>query len=188
MAWINFASGDGEVGRSVFQKLRELKHLHEVSWPETLRRKTPDQYTDRDKKAIEAAKAEGRKHYPMRSKRQRGVALNAQKKNSIADMAAVLSGVGPGNKILLKPKDGPEVLADVTVRWSNDLDRNYARKWSENVAHEFIHGENIFKVTNDGAVMLVPTAPAAEETVETPGTTASMASKGPARGERELSQ
>ena len=179
MAWINFATGDGEVGRSVFQKLRELKHLHEVSWPETLRRKTPDQYTDRDKKAIERAKEEGRKHYPMRSQRQRGVALNAQKKNAIADMAAVLSGVGPGNKVLQKPEDGPEVLADVTVRWSNNMDRNFARKWSENVAHEYVHGEDIFKITPDGAVMATPA---------TPGTTAATATKGPARGGAELSQ
>lgn len=179
MAWINFATGDGEVGRSVFQKLRELKHLHEVNWPESLRHKTPDQYNDRDKKAVEKAKEEGRKHHPMRSKRERGVALNAQKKNAIADMAAVLSGVGPGNKIKSTPEDGTEVLAGVTVRWSNNLDRNYARQWSENVAHEFVHGENIFKITPEGAVMATPA---------TPGTTAATATKGPARGKVEATQ
>lgn len=131
MAVIEFPEGRGNVGRSVFQKLRELKHLHEVSWPEELRHKAEDEYTKDDIKRVKAAKADGRVHIPMRNKRERGVALNAQRKNSIADLAVVLAGEGRGNKVLLSEGG----LVPVTVNWANDQDKRHAESWSDNVTH-----------------------------------------------------
>lgn len=58
-------------------------------------------------------------------------------------MAAVLSGLGPGNKMIAvgeaevvsKGGEGPKTLWPVTVNWANDQDRNYAEEWSDNVTH-----------------------------------------------------
>ncbi|KFH41805.1 hypothetical protein ACRE_074750 [Hapsidospora chrysogenum ATCC 11550] len=136
MAIIEFPQGHGSVGRSVFQKLRELKHLHEVSWPEDMRLKTEDEYTEQDIKRIKNAKEEGRTYVPVRTKRQRGAALCAQKKNSIADMAAVLAGQGRGNKIVAGEGEGE--LVPVTVNWANDQDKRYAESWSDNVTHGLV--------------------------------------------------
>lgn len=136
MAIIEFPQGLGSVGRSVFQKLRELKHLHEVSWPEDMRLKTEDEYTEQDIKRIKNAKEEGRTYVPVRTKRQRGAALCAQKKNSIADMAAVLAGQGRGNKIVAGEGEGE--LVPVTVNWANDQDKRYAESWSDNVTHGLV--------------------------------------------------
>lgn len=132
MAIISFPEGQGSVGRSVFQKLRELKHLHEVNWAPDFRLKTPDEYTDGDKEAVENAEKEGRDFTPVRTRKDRGVALNKQKANTIADMAAVLAGQGKGNK-MTEAKEG--ALVGVTVSWRTDLDQNYATEWSDNVSH-----------------------------------------------------
>lgn len=134
MAIINFPKGQGSVGRSVFQKLRELKHMHEVAWSDDFRYKTPEEYTEGDKEAVANAEAEGRAFTPLRTRKDRGQALNRQKANTIADMAAVLAGHGKGNKVAKAAEDGS--LVDVTVSWRNDLDRNYATEWSDNVTHE----------------------------------------------------
>lgn len=131
MAVIELPKGSGVIGRSVFQKLRELKHLHEVSWPEDLRLKAEEEYTKEEIKRVKAAKAEGRTYVPVRTKRERGRALNAQRKNSIADLAVVLAGQGRGNKILA----GEGELVPVTVNWANDQDKRYAETWTENVTH-----------------------------------------------------
>lgn len=143
MAVINFPEGQGSIGRSVFQKLRELKHMHEVAWSEDFRYKTPEEYTEGDKTAVANAEAEGRDFTPIRTRKDRGQALNKQKANTIADMAAVLAGQGKGNKVLQKTegdKKGSEAeegkLTEVTVSWSNEHDRNYAMEWSANVSHE----------------------------------------------------
>jgi hypothetical protein len=76
-------------------------------------------------------------HRPIRTREERGVALNAQKPNSIADIASVLGGAGRGNKIVLsEDAEGAEKkLLDVKVNWANDQDREYAQKWSGNVTH-----------------------------------------------------
>lgn len=178
MAWINFNAGHGAIGRHVFQQLRELKHLHEVSWPDTLRHKTPNEYTDADREAIANAAKKGQKHIPLRSKQQRGKALNAQKKNSIADMAAVLGGIQKTCKIHLNQfEEGGQGLAPVSIRWANNLDRNYAKSWTDNVRHEVVEGDAIAQLMPDGTTLRTPA---------TPGTTATTAPKGPARGEREL--
>ncbi|KAH7313377.1 transcriptional regulation of mitochondrial recombination-domain-containing protein [Stachybotrys elegans] len=141
MARIDFPKDKAVVGRSVFQKLRELKHLHEVSWPETLKFKTPDQFTDDDKKKIKEWKEQGKDYRPIRSKKELGKALNAQKPNTIADMAAILKGDGAGNLMRLgqSKKQGEaeeaQEIPEVVVNWANDYDKEYAMEWSPNVKH-----------------------------------------------------
>lgn len=136
LAAIQFGTGNGAVGRSVFQKLRELKHLHEVAWDDDFLYKRPDEYTVEDKKQIAKAEKNGNTHRPMRNKQDRGRALNGQKPNSIADIAVVLAGAGRGNKIAQgEGAEGKKELMDVTVQWANDQDRGFAEKWSDNVSH-----------------------------------------------------
>lgn len=116
----------------MFQKLRELKHLHEVAWTEEVRYKTPDEFTDKQKLRHAEEEAKGNSYRPIRTKQERGIALNAQKANSIADIAAVLSGQGRGNKVTA---DGAKDLVPVTVNWANDQDKGFAESWSTNVTH-----------------------------------------------------
>jgi len=79
MAMIEFSPGLNEVGRSVFQKLREFKKRHELEWG----RDDPEE-----------------EHRLLHmSKHERGKALNNQRPNSVADVAAVLGGVGKGTKM-----------------------------------------------------------------------------------------
>ncbi|KAM0256463.1 hypothetical protein ACHAQJ_004988 [Trichoderma viride] len=136
LAHIRFQPGQGSVGRSVLQKLRELKHLHEVAWTDELRHKRPEEFTSQDKKKIAEQKEKGIDYQPIRSKEERGIALNAQKKNAIADIASVLAGEGRGNKVVAaKTEEGDKELVDVTVSWANDQDKKFAESWSKNVTH-----------------------------------------------------
>ncbi|CAH0022972.1 unnamed protein product [Clonostachys rhizophaga] len=138
MATIEFPQGQGAIGRTVFQKLRELKHLHEVQWHEDLRYKSEKEYTKQDKKVVKEKHEAGFLEYkPLRTVKQRGKALNAQKGNAIADMAVVLAGEGAGNRVLVsQAEDGAKDLVQVTVSWANDQDRNFAEEWSSNVTHD----------------------------------------------------
>lgn len=109
-----------------------------MAWDDEFRYKPVAEHTPADRKRIEEQEKKGNPGYrPVRTKRERGVALNRQKPNSIADMAAVLSGLGAGNKMVTGPEvEGGETgLVDVTVSWVNDQDRNYAEDWSSNVTH-----------------------------------------------------
>lgn len=143
MAVVHFPPGHGAVGRSVYQKLRELKHLHEVAWPDEFRYKRPDEFTADDRKRIAQEKEKGVAYRPVRSKQERGIALNAQRKNAIADMAAVLSGQGAGNKMVAgdSADHGPR-LVDVSVSWANDQDKEYAEAWSANVKHGLLYASH----------------------------------------------
>lgn len=77
MAIIELGSGQGSIGRSVFQKLREFRMLHELSWGDELLAK---------------------------QKEVRTQMLSDQRANAIADFAAVLAGKGLGN--LIDPHKG----------------------------------------------------------------------------------
>jgi hypothetical protein len=120
MAMIQFAEGQGVVGRSVFQKLREFKREHELSWGWQT------------------------KELLGQTKSKRSKALNAQKANSVADMAAVLGGAGTGNRIwvadavpnVVKGEEQPRQLAPATIYWANDFDVELAREWPANVSHQ----------------------------------------------------
>ncbi|KAI0405725.1 transcriptional regulation of mitochondrial recombination-domain-containing protein [Xylaria palmicola] len=148
LAMIQLPEGQGEVGRSVFQRLRECKKLHEYSWDDSL--------------LFDSKGSSGRGHRTL-TVRERGRRLNDQRANTIADMAAVLAGLGKGNKIVvgeapaaaaaegeaeaegqrMETQDGAPVVADegktlvqATIWWADALDRNYAEKWTKNVTHE----------------------------------------------------
>ncbi|KAI0195370.1 transcriptional regulation of mitochondrial recombination-domain-containing protein [Xylaria flabelliformis] len=138
MAMIQFPDGQGEVGRSVYQRLRECKKLHEYSWDDSV------------------LYGEGGQTLTVR---QRGRRLNDQRANTIADMAAVLGGLGKGNKIVVTESandaeagegegqgqaesaaapvavDEGKTLLQATVWWADVLDKNYAQKWTKNVTH-----------------------------------------------------
>lgn len=114
MAVIQFPEGQGEVGRSVFQKMREFRKRHELQW-------------------------ENEEYYKL-SKQERGVELNDQRANTVADIAAVLGGAGKGNKIWEEPPagegEGQGKLHSATVFWENPQDHSYAREWPSNVEHQ----------------------------------------------------
>lgn len=67
--------GLGVVGRNVMQKLREFRHRHELEW---------------------GWQAE---ELLSRSRRDRGELIHNQRSNAVADIAAVLAGVGRGNRM-----------------------------------------------------------------------------------------
>ncbi|KAI1333789.1 hypothetical protein F5Y15DRAFT_325517 [Xylariaceae sp. FL0016] len=100
LATIQFPEGFGEVGRSVYQRLRECKTLHELAWDDSY---FHDSETGR----------------PL-TRHDRGRKLNDQKANTIADMAAVLAGLGKGNKMWAtmsdftnaKPDAAPDAVED----------------------------------------------------------------------------
>lgn len=147
MALIQFAPGLGVVGQNVFQKLREFRRLHELSWG----------YQEKEFRGMK--------------KDDRGRAIHNQKSNSIADMAAVLGGAGRGNRIVagsekskvplhllpsrlasrlaeieksrpvidgvdVETKDGRKKLVQATIFWADELDRCWARSWPKNVSHK----------------------------------------------------
>ncbi|KAI9799888.1 MAG: hypothetical protein M1833_003810 [Piccolia ochrophora] len=156
MATISFPHGTQ--GLLAYQKLREYRRLHELSWP-------VDQFrspTDPNQ---------------MMSKKQRGRKLMDQKANTVADIAAVLQGQeemadarretesaeaaetpeteaegeGEGEgKGKSKPprrrkgrRKGPaperlpvEGVEGVTIRWTDILDAEYAESWPDAVVHD----------------------------------------------------
>ncbi|CAJ2509939.1 Uu.00g058390.m01.CDS01 [Anthostomella pinea] len=143
MALIQFPAGQSAVGRSVYQRLRECKRLHELAWDDAT-------LYDRDT---------GR----TLTRLQRGRRLNDQKANTVADMAFVLGGAGKGNKMWVsedaglvesskgevdaetpdagavvktKTEEGLKSLVKATVWWRDELDRNHAREWPDNVTHQ----------------------------------------------------
>lgn len=153
MALIQFPSGAGVVGQNVFQKLREFRRRHELEWDDSvLYKQEQKEYTDEKQQLV-------------RTRKERGKAIHDQRANSIADMAAVLAGAGQGSRLWINaeekkqlekgeeelrgkrwtnlgPKkhddDGRTMLCEATVYWVDEADKNFAEKWSENVAHEVL--------------------------------------------------
>ncbi|KAI2785157.1 transcriptional regulation of mitochondrial recombination-domain-containing protein [Daldinia loculata] len=135
-AMIQFPEGFGDVGRSIYQRMRECKKLHELSW-------TDDMLYDKLGKPL--------------TKLERGQRINDQKSNTIADMAAVLGGLGKGSLIWMAVSQDPKILANLEagdeknlkkdedgvvkalvkaqVWWADDKDRNFAKSWPPNVTH-----------------------------------------------------
>ncbi|ETS80455.1 hypothetical protein PFICI_07984 [Pestalotiopsis fici W106-1] len=135
MALIQFPEGMGHIGRSVFHIMREFRMQHDLAWS--------------DKYLVHA------KSHRTLTRLERGERLNtAQKPNAIADMAAVLGGLGRGNKMWLPVVEGvtdlvetsgatrtneesgsTEALLRTTVFWADKLDKNFAQEWPANVSH-----------------------------------------------------
>ncbi|KAI1490050.1 transcriptional regulation of mitochondrial recombination-domain-containing protein [Biscogniauxia mediterranea] len=109
LAMIQFPEGLGGVGRSIYHRLRECKKLHEFAWDDSIF-------------------YEPGTHRP-RTLQERGRVLNDQKANAVADMAAVLGGLGKGNKIwVTDPEDaaaaeGKEEVSSASVIRVADEDK-----------------------------------------------------------------
>ncbi|TAQ86489.1 hypothetical protein B7494_g5186 [Chlorociboria aeruginascens] len=149
-AVLQFPTFASEVGLSVYQRLREYKHLHEVLWDESIR------YEEK----------EGRIN--TLSVRERSRKLMNQKANSIADMAAVLGllstptkideevngeEIDTGAKVGVLPAYegnvgvvGERSGINVTIKWRDTLDAEFASEWTGNVVHEVM--EQRFNVNN----------------------------------------
>lgn len=76
------------------------------------------------------------------TREERGRALNDQRANVVADIAAVLGGLGKGNKIWLELTEAEKKagtvepkLCEAKVYWTNTRDRCYAASWPSNVTH-----------------------------------------------------
>ena len=156
---VEFGAGQGDVGRSVFQKLRELRKRHLLEWE--------------DEALLNM------------NRRDRGKALNDQRGNFVADLAAVLSGVGKGNRVSFwqggetaevveRPQKGDGVaevkreegrrkfmLHQATVYWANEQDKYYAEEWTENVSHVVGLPERAPRVVVEAAAESVEAAPEA---------------------------
>ncbi|KAJ4391945.1 hypothetical protein N0V93_005565 [Gnomoniopsis smithogilvyi] len=91
LCMIQFEAGQGVVGRSVFQKLRELRKLHELQW------------------GWQA------KEFQRLNKRERGERLLDQKPNAVADIAAVLAGAGRGNLMWTSESEPVQVEEAITT-------------------------------------------------------------------------
>lgn len=121
IAMIQFPSGKGQVGQSVFQKLREFSQRHLLEWTDSM-------YYGR------SPGSEGGER--CLTKEERGKKILEQRDNAVADLAAVLAGAGTKNKMRSKGKDGQEgELCEATVYWANGIDRHQAEEWSPNVRH-----------------------------------------------------
>jgi len=146
---VEFPEGRGDVGLSVYQRLREFRRRHELEWKDSL-------LYDRDKET-------GKLRTLTRV--ERGKKILEQKENAIADLAAVLAGAGRGSRIskAMAPEDekagfrnrqaetegGPQTLAPATVHWANSIDKNYAMEWPENVTHGLLEGGKEWRLVGD---------------------------------------
>lgn len=130
---IQFPEGQGHIGRSVYHIMREFRMRHDLGWDDSM---------IHDKES-------GR----TLTRHERGQRLNGmQKPNAIADVAAVLSGLGKGNKMWQPASaEGIETVAELSkadektgevtnllktqIWWMDPKDKNYAQSWSKNVLH-----------------------------------------------------
>ncbi|KAI1085753.1 transcriptional regulation of mitochondrial recombination-domain-containing protein [Whalleya microplaca] len=91
LAMIQFPTGCGVVGRSVYQRLRECKTLHQLAWGDE------DIFTDT-------------KHL---KRHQRAKIINDQMENTVADVAAVLAGTGKGNRMWMDSEEFKKLVAEM---------------------------------------------------------------------------
>lgn len=120
IAVVSFPEGQGVVGQSVFQRLREFRSRHLLEWGDDMYLKP-----NPDKPNLKLS----------RTRQERGRAIIAQKANSIADLAAVLAGAGAGTRMWVQNEAGEKTLCPATVEWAQQSDLNYAREWTANVSH-----------------------------------------------------
>ncbi|KAI0180403.1 transcriptional regulation of mitochondrial recombination-domain-containing protein [Hypoxylon sp. FL1284] len=78
LALVQFPENHEHVGRSVYMLLRECQKLHQLSWGDDML------YNDKG---------------ATLTRHERGHKLNNQRANTVADLAAVLGGLGKGSKI-----------------------------------------------------------------------------------------
>jgi hypothetical protein len=146
---VEFPEGRGDVGLSVYQRLREFRRRHELEWKDSL-------FMERNKET-------GKLRTLTRVERAKKILQ--QKENAIADLAAVLAGAGRGSRIVKgaapedekrtpngqqgETQDAPSTLVPATVHWANSIDKNYAVEWPENVTHGLLEGGKQWKLVGD---------------------------------------
>ncbi|KAI3394165.1 hypothetical protein diail_3175 [Diaporthe ilicicola] len=159
---IEVPKGLGVVGRNVMQKLREFRRRHELQWgwqaEELLSKSRRERgqliHNQRsnaiaDIAAVLAGAGRGNKMWvekPLSGDAEAAAEVRSQPEGAAApenidETAATADGETPpaksistrGPKATTKPP--AKTLVEAKVYWSNDLDRNWAREWSENVTH-----------------------------------------------------
>lgn len=131
MAVITFPPGASSSGLSAFQKLREYRKRHELSWnplsPQFRRIPQPGETEYEKSKTHLTTKLRSRK-------------INDQKANTVADMAAVLKDIRYGSERIGLEGIGKEGV--VEVKWSDLADASYAGEgvdiWGEAVLHDVL--------------------------------------------------
>lgn len=117
---IEFGPGQGVVGRSIFQKLREFRALHELEW---------------------GWQAEELKKL---SRQERGKKIHNQKPNAVADIAAALAGAGRGNLMWMSEKQA-RVLeaaeAAAAEAAAKEAEEKAAREQASEAANAVENGE-----------------------------------------------
>ncbi|ESZ92992.1 hypothetical protein SBOR_6613 [Sclerotinia borealis F-4128] len=129
MALITFPSGASNSGLSAFQKLREYRKRHELSW---------DPHSPLFKRIPSPGETDLQKTRILLPAKQRGRKINDQKANTVADMAAVLREIRYGSERIGLTGIGKEGV--VEVKWSDLADASYAGSgteiWGEAVLHD----------------------------------------------------
>jgi Transcriptional regulation of mitochondrial recombination len=113
-ATIEFPADACAAGLKTFQKLREYRRLHELSWPSEL-------CLDEDGKKLR--------------RRERGRKICDQKANSVADMSAALKNVTARENVKGEEKAVVEPVVTAKISWADILDAEFAESWPETVVH-----------------------------------------------------
>ncbi|KAF7879177.1 hypothetical protein EAF04_000375 [Stromatinia cepivora] len=129
MALITFPPGTSSSGLSAFQKLREYRKRHELSW---------DPSSPLFKRIPGPSESEYQKSKTHLTSKLRSRKINDQKANTVADMAAVLKEIRYGSERIGLEGIGKEGI--VEVKWSDLADASYAGEgsevWGEAVLHD----------------------------------------------------
>jgi hypothetical protein len=112
-AKLMFPKGQGAIGLSVFQKLREYRKRHELEWGNDIKYK------------------DGK----LTPKKLRGRMIMDQKANSVADMAATLRWLMEGKKARGIGLVGQGSKEEVKILWRDVNDAEFAATWTSNVEH-----------------------------------------------------
>lgn len=137
---IQFGAGQGVVGRSVFQKLREFRKLHELQW---------------------GWQAE---EFKRLNKRERGERIHDQKPNAVADIAAVLAGAGRGNLMWTEQPEPVQVeKATSTEDATEDFEATTATETARAIVHSISAETQVEKdvTTSDATEVPLTTTPSA---------------------------
>ncbi|KAA8568390.1 hypothetical protein EYC84_007424 [Monilinia fructicola] len=129
MALITFPPGTSSSGLSAFQKLREYRKRHELSW---------DPASPLFQRVPPPGESEAQKAKTHLTSKLRGRKINDQKANTVADMAAVLKEIRHGSERIGLQGLGKD--ATVEVKWSDLSDASYAGTgtavWGDAVIHD----------------------------------------------------
>ncbi|CAN8096582.1 unnamed protein product [Discula destructiva] len=147
LCMIQFDVGRAVVGRNVFQKLREFRQLHELQWGwqaaelrkmakqdrgAAIHNQKPNAVAD-----IAAALAgSGRGNLMWTTEPLEQNIVEETPVEEVKMEKQVAEEEKKNMKKTATPATGPRRLLNATIYWANDVDLDWARKWSDNVTHE----------------------------------------------------